>query len=435
MFKINQIQKGNLILLFLFSPILGLFNLFKLKNEKDITFFGTIFFGILGSLFLYVEGTDGHSHLMNAQNDYLNMSLNEFFETSFKILSFNATSGSTDLYLHVIKYISSSFLRSPSLIHVFSGLVLGYFFSKSVLLVLKDNLYDTKGYILVGLIILFLLIRSISALNSIRMWTGMWIFFYGSYSFAITKNKKFILVILFSVLVHFSYLVVLIPLFFSFILKNRKKVVLVLYAFSFFTSVSFSYFSAYLPSSELFENKQKYNVIDSDEKAVLFKERAIKTREQNSTSNFYKSSGEANYLNFSIVGLSIILSFFYLKSSIDLSFKFLISTGIGLYTFANFVGFSPSLQGRVKMIAATFILAAAIHLISSIKKHNLSKANLNILNRGMIIFLISAIPMLLFQVSYIIQSVSIFLLFFPSLSLLIGEYDISIRTTIGFFID
>jgi hypothetical protein len=432
---IDKIEKRNLILLFLLSPILGLISLLKIKDENSIIFFGTLFFGLLGSVFVYVSGTDGYSHLMNAQNNYLNMSFEEFFEKSFEIFSFNSTSGSTDLYLHCIKFFSSSLLQSPTLIHVFTGLVLGYFFIKSVLLVLKDNIFDKKSYILLGFIFLFLLIRSVGALNSIRMWTGMWVLFYGTYSFAITKNKKYFLVILFSVFVHFSYVVVLIPIVLSYLFQNSKKVLVALYIISFFTSVSFSYFSAYLPKSDLLENKQKYNVIDSDEKAGLFKERAISSQVEKSNLNFYKASGELNYLNYSIVGLSAILLFFYFKSSVDLSFKFLIATGIGLYTFANFVAFSPSLQGRVKMIAATFILAAAIHLICTIKKYKLNNVNLNILNRVLTLFLISSIPMALFQISYIFQNISFFLLLFPQLSWFIGDSDISIRTAIGFFID
>jgi hypothetical protein len=431
----DRSKNKNLVLLFLLSPVLGLLNLLKIRDENSIIFFGTLFFGLLGSVFVYVDGTDGYSHLMSAQNNYLNMSFEEFFDKSFEIFSFNSTSGSTDLYLHGIKFFSSSLLQSPRLIHVFTGIVLGYFFTKSVLLVVKDNVFNKKSYILLGFIFLFLLIRSVGALNSIRMWTGMWVLFYGTYSFAITKNRKYFIIILFSVFVHFSYSIILFPILFSYIFQNNKKLLLILYFVSFFTTVSFSYFSDYLPKSELLENKQKYNVIDSDEKAALFKERGIRNQEEKSNLNFYKASGESNYLNYSIVGLSIILLFFYLKSSVDLGLKFLIATGIGVYTFANFAAFSPSLQGRSKMIAATFILAAAIHLICTIKTYKLNNVSLNILNRVLALFLISSIPMALFQISYIFQNISFFLLLFPQLSWFIGDSDISIRTAIGFFID
>ena len=111
----------------------------------------------------------------------------------------------------------------PELIHVFAALILGYFFTKSILLVLKNNIDTEKSAVLVAFIILFLFFRSLGALNSIRMWTGMWVFFYGTYSYAITKKKKFLAVILFSIVVHFSYVIVLIPFLVSYILRYTSS--------------------------------------------------------------------------------------------------------------------------------------------------------------------------------------------------------------------
>ncbi|AWG23043.1 hypothetical protein FFWV33_16690 [Flavobacterium faecale] len=428
-------QKGYLILLFLFSPILGLFKLLKLKNEKDITFFGTFFFGLVGSVFVYIVGTDGHSHLMKAKEFYLDMSLVEFFKKSYEILTFNSTEGSTDIYLHCISFISASLLQTPELIHVFAGLVFGYFFTKSVLLILKNNLDIKKTYILVGFIILLLIIRSIGALNSIRMWTGMWVLFYGTYSWATTKKRKYILVILFSVLVHFSYALILLPVTAAYILQKNKKILVALYIVSFFTTVGFSFVKAYIPQSDLIEKKQNTYAVDSDQDVKRYEKNSINAKKESENSNFYKASGETNYLNYSIVGLSIILIFFYLKKESDRNLIFLVAVGIGVYAFSNLVAFSPSLQGRTKMIAATFILAAAIHLQLTLKKYNLKIKSIKRLNTALLFFLISSIPMFLFQLSYILQSFSFFLLFLPQVSWLLGDGDYSIRGVIGLFID
>ena len=85
--------------------------------------------------------------------------------------------GTTDFYLHILSFIAGSVFNIPELLHVLAGIVLGYFYTKSVLLIIGDNLQQKKNYILMGLIVLLLLIKSISALNSIRMWTGMWVLF------------------------------------------------------------------------------------------------------------------------------------------------------------------------------------------------------------------------------------------------------------------
>lgn len=428
-------QKGNLILLFLFSPLLGLMNLFKLKNEKDITFFGTLFFGIVGSVYVYIDGTDGYSHLMNAKENYMDMSFIDFFDKSYQVLTFKAVAGTTDIYLHIISFVAASLLGTPMLIHVFAGFILGYFFTKSVLLVLKDNLRAKKGVILTAFILLFLLIRSIGALNSIRMWTGMWVLFCGTYGWATTKDKKYIYITLFSVLVHFSYVIILIPVIIAYLGQKRKMILIAFYCISFFTTVGISFIESYIPKLDLIESKQKSYAINSDSDAERYEENLANSQIKASNSNFYKGSGQADYLNYNIVGLSFVLLFFYLKKEADIDLNFLVAVGVGLYTFSNLVAFSPSLQGRTKTIAATFILAAAIHLQLTLKKYNLKSKLIRKLNFALTIFLISSIPMILFQISYIFQSFSVFLLLMPEISWILGDEDYSLRQVIGLLID
>ena len=428
---LDKAQKGQLLLLFLFSPFLGLMNLFKLKSEKEITFFGTLFFGLLGSIFIYVPGTDGHSHLMSAKADYLDLSFLEFLKQSYKILTFSATEGTTDIYLHVISFLSATVLQTPELIHVFAGFVLGYFFTKSVLLVLKNNLLVKKSKILLGCIVLFLLIQSIGALNSIRMWTGLWVLFYGTYSYATTKEKKYISVILFAIFVHFAYAVILIPVILAYLLQNRKKILIALYIFSFFTTVGFSFFEAYIPKADLLESKQKTYAIDSEEKADRFEKDRLYAQKEIANTNFYKASGQTNYFNYSIVGLSFIVLLFYIKKTADANLIFLTAIGIGVYTFSNLVAFSPSLQGRTKTIAATFILAAAIHLQLTLKNYFLSGKATRYLNGGLILFLLSSIPIFLFQVADIFFNISFFIFLLPPISWILGDGDYSIRAVLG----
>jgi hypothetical protein len=431
----DKAQKRNLILVFFLSPVIGLINLFKLKNERDITFFGTLFFGLLGSAFVYKEGTDGYSHLVNAKRYYLDMSVVEFLSKCLKILMFSATDGATDIYLHVISFLSASILHIPELVHVFAGFILGYFFTKSVLLVFKNNLNCNKTYTLLGFIALFLVIRSLGAMNSIRMWTGMWVIFYGIYSYSQTKEKKYIFVILFSAFVHFSYALIIILAIAAYILQRWRKVLVLFYILSFFSTVGFSYFQAYIPNFDILESKQSIYAIDSDEKVKRFAENSIAYQDKLANSNFYKEFGQSVYLNHSIVALSFILFFFYFKESVDANFVFLISVGIVIYAFSNVVSFAPELQGRSKIIAATFILAAAIHLQLTLKNYGLTRKSLIKLNIVFIFFLISAIPMFLFQLSYIISAFSLFIFIFPQESWLLGDGDYSIRNVLGLIID
>jgi hypothetical protein len=428
----NNYQKGNLILLFLVSPFLGIITLLKSKSEKFITFFGTLFMGILGSVYVYRPGSDGHTHLMIAKNEYLNLSLADFLNQTYQLLTFQQVGTAKDIYLHSISFLSASVLQTPELVHVFSGLVLGYFFTKSVLLVLKNNLTTKKGAILIGFIVLFLFIRSVGALNSIRMWTGMWVFFYGTYSWAITKEKKYFFIILFSIVVHFSYVVFIIPAAFAYLLRHKKYILVAIYILSFFASLSFSSIESYLPQTSLVENQTNINVITSEEDSKRYVKRS--DNKDTESQNFYKKYGPGFYQAFNIVGLSFILIIFYLNKQINPNLTFLISVGIGIYTLANFLEFSPSIQGRAKTIASLFILSAAIQLQLTLKRYNWNRKSISYLNKGLGLFLISSVPMFLFHVSYILENFSLFSVLLPQVSWFLGEDDFTIRTAIGIFL-
>jgi uncharacterized membrane protein YhfC len=107
---------------------------------------------------------------------------------------------------------------------------------------------------------------------------------------------------------------------------------------------------------------------------------------------------------------------------------------MGIYTFSNFLEFSPSIQGRAKTIASLFILAAAIHLQLTLKRYNWNRKHISYLNKGLSLFLIFSIPMFLFQVSYLLENFSIFSVILPQISWFLGEDDFSIRTAIGIFL-
>ena len=424
----NQIKNsynGYLLLLMLFSPIMGVVQLLRNRDEKTLLLFGVIFFGIVGSLYVYRPGSDGEAHFSNAILNYSDMSFSDFLNQFYDLATLNGTSAAKDIYLHCISYLAASVFGVPELIHVFAGLILGYFFTKSALLVLKNRLTIKKSSILTAFIILFIFDRSLGALNSIRMWTGMWVFFYGTYSYAITKKKKFLAVILFSIIVHFSYVIVLIPFIVSYILRNRTYIMTAIYLVSFGLSLDFSSVENYLPQTDLVESQQKSNVIDSEEKAEFFQEKAAIANSVQK--NFYVTYGEGFYKDYCIVGLSFILLLFYNSKKSDKKFIFLFASGIGLYTFSNLATFSPSLAGRIKTISALFILVSSIQLLFTIARYKLSRQKLKLLNVGLVIFLISSFPMFLFQLSYLIQMLSFFSIILAPVSWILGDADISIR--------
>jgi hypothetical protein len=187
-----------------------------------------------------------------------------------------------------------------------------------------------------------------------------------------------------------------------------------------------------VPQTSLAENQQKSSVKDPGEELSLAQQKF--NIEKVESKNFYARYGPGVYGNFSTVVLSFILLLFYFNKQVDTNLISLISVGIGLYAFSNVVEFAPLLQGRVKGVASLFILAAAIHLQLTLKRYNWSRKRIRYLNKGLSLFLISSIPMFLFQVSYILENFSLFSIFLPQVSWFLGEDDFSIRTAIGIFL-
>lgn len=412
------------VLLSLISPVLGIIVAAKSRNKGFIIFGGTVFMGFIGSVFFYVEGNDGHTHLMRAYELYMNMSLEQFLDASRKLLTFQSTPYSNDLYIHLISYVSAGVFQTPELMHVFGGLLLGFFFTKSVLLVLEDKNPEETGILLTGFIFFFLLSNSISALNTLRMWPAMWVFFYGAFSFIKRRKFKYLAVVFLAVFIHFSYLLYSVPLIFAILLRNRRLIVVAAFIGSFFISLNFEQSSSLFQEIGLYEGKVNSNVRDAELKEQLDEENAEKL----ATNNFYKKLGPELFRDFSVVLLAFILVVVYLSNVRIGYFDFLIASGLLIMALANLSKESSSaIFGRGYNIASTFLLAATIIVLS--KKQLFLKPGFKTvsINISLFVFLFSCIPYVLFQFSYILNTVSVFIFFIPTVSWVMGDGDMSIR--------
>lgn len=420
---------GQQLLLSMISPVIGLYYAFKSNNHRFIVFSGTLFMGLVGSAFMYTPGSDGHSHLEVVKAYYMDMSLIQFISDTGSLLILQPVEGSNDVYKHLLSYLAGGIFGIPELLHFFAALVLGYFYTKSVLIVLEDKPKHKKPWLLLALIALFLIIRSISALNSIRMWTGMWVFFYGSYAYVKRGNVKYLWVVFLATLIHFSYLLYAIPLVMAILLKRQKLLIAGLYVTSFFVTINFDIASGLVQSTGLYEVKAKSNVISKEE----LERRAAQSAGNEQKANFYKELGPTVYANYSIVFLSFVLLFFYLRKITDIvHLEFLIAGGLIILALSNVSSsVSPSVSGRGSTIAATFLTAAAIQVLLLSDWLRLSGSVKKFINFSFAGFFISAIPYLLFHISYAINSVSVFIIAFPLSSWFLGDSDFSIRDAIG----
>ncbi|MCH7412064.1 hypothetical protein MM213_01105 [Belliella sp. R4-6] len=418
----NSKTKNFLYLSFL-SPVLGLYLSVRNSDDRFIVFAGTLFMGIVGSVFIYIDGNDGHTHLMHVYDYYMDMSLFVFFKDLGSLLLFQPTDIANDVYKHVISYLAGGVFRIPELIHLFGGLLLGYFFTKSVLLVLENRPKEKLGILLLLFIFLFLITRSISALNSLRMWTAMWVFFYGALAYVKRGETRYLWIIGLSVLIHFSYLLYTVPLIGAIVLREKRIIVVGLFLLSFFVKLGFDQASEIVETTGLYQDKAKYTVVDQE---TL--DRRADEQSDKGSANFYKEFGPTVYKNYSTILLAFTLILIYLKKTDMPYLDFLIASGLLILALSNLSSTSsPSVEGRGYTIASTFLVAAAIQVLFFKDYFLYSGIRSRIINMSLYTFLVSAIPYVLFQLSYTLNTVSFFILFVPLGSWLLGSGDFSIR--------
>lgn len=418
----------NLLFLFFVSPVLALYGALKTRNLEYLKRAIILFFASVGGLYVYSGDADGASHLETVHAHYMDMTVSEFLSSGIELLFFIPQPYGTEVYKHVISFLSGYIFGFPELLHVFAGAALGYFFANVVGKLYNEVLEIPRAPIILLLISAFLLIRSIGAMNSIRMWTGMWALLFFALKFWEKKTiKNGFLTVLIPSCIHFSYLFLAVPVLVAYKLRAYKKLIIVTYFLSFFTSIGLSAIENWLPSdNELYQRKSGY----------VYDDRRLEEREQmrekkNEVNGpIYVKYGSLIYFNFSIYVLSGIVIVFLLKVRSDQLSSFFGACGLLFLSISNSSEFSPSVSGRSRMIGATFLLASTILFI--VKHYNSNNwRGITLIKTAVQVYLVSSIPYLVYNIVYVLLFTSSFIFAFPILSVLAGDLDISISQLIG----
>ncbi|MEL7251686.1 MAG: hypothetical protein AAFO03_24900, partial [Bacteroidota bacterium] len=213
---------------------------------------------IYGLTLPMTEAADGYRHQQMVINEYLDMGWDRFFSDLFKILTFEVSSSSRDVYKHIISFICGSLLQSPYLFFFFVSFVYGYFYS-GVVIQLFRNFYiqkTAKGFIFWALVVLFFLNKNVEGIQTVRTWTGLWALFYGVFMYEHTQKKKYLLVMLFAPLIHFGYFVMAIPAYVVVFFGNYYRIIGIIFIISTLTSfVNLSLLRQVVPSASLAQQK------------------------------------------------------------------------------------------------------------------------------------------------------------------------------------
>lgn len=140
----------------------------------------------------------------------------------------------SDYYVSIVQYMFSRFTKDGHLMMAFFGLIYGYVFAKSVLLLTTD-VHNKR---VVPYILIFGSFFSLATLGGIRQCTAFYIFFIGVYSCILKHDYKYTFLVILSALVHFAYIPYVTIFIISILLKERFLISVVIFILSFIVSVS-----------------------------------------------------------------------------------------------------------------------------------------------------------------------------------------------------
>jgi hypothetical protein len=229
--KIVHPLKNNFVL-FLISPFLGFTQAFKYYKEdwaKNSVWLFVIFYGYTMYRPEIMDCTRYVINLINLYNRPLSW---DVFVANF----YSNESDTVDIYQPLVTFLLSRITKDGNILFAVFAFVYGYFFSRNIWFVLdlaKGTKIDRKLWIL---IIAFICVLGFWNLSGVRMWTAAHVFFFGAFQYLVHGKRKGILVVISSVLIHFSFILP-VSIFILFIV-NRFPWRLLYYLFigSFFIS-------------------------------------------------------------------------------------------------------------------------------------------------------------------------------------------------------
>lgn len=180
-----------------FSLIAAIIN-YKEKYAKNIVWLFTCFYGFT---FVISPGSDSEDY--KYYFSYL-------YKVDYSLLSFiqavkNGEEARGDYYEPVLSFIISRFTDDYRFLFLAFAFVFGYFFSRSIWIIV-DNFSNKLKPLSVILIFFLVITLPIWNINGVRFYTACMIFCYATLNFYMRGNKKSILLILLTPLVHFSFL-------------------------------------------------------------------------------------------------------------------------------------------------------------------------------------------------------------------------------------
>lgn len=253
-----------------------------------------------------------------------------------------------DIYRITLFYVASFFGRSANLVYAFAGFIYGSITYLNLRIYLRERGSHTSIYTLI-LALLFITFCSLSNINGFRFHTGAMLAFYSIYKIIIEKKNFWVIGLLITPLMHYSFSLLIPVVFFIKLLmpftynsKNIKPLVfyvfIITFVASFFLStnvinLNFIADSSFLPSAA------------ADRMSYVNSEKVTEIVHARSESSFFLTV--ASYFSY-LVSAYIFFVIIYIRKFIknnainSLEINLMFSFTLIYYSFAHIAGSIPS---------------------------------------------------------------------------------------------
>jgi hypothetical protein len=213
----NQKNRFGYVPIFLIWPFLGLlvsFRNFRNSWAKNLFWLFCIFFGY--TFVISSQGPDSSRYSIElATFAKANLSLGSILNALY-----STDNNFVDIVQPLLTFIISRFTDDSRILFTVFALIFGFFYSRNIWYILER--VEIKISLIISFFILtFILLNPIWNINGFRMYAAAQIFIYGALPYLMEKDGKRIFWILFSVFVHFSFVVPVI-LFVSYLLIGDR---------------------------------------------------------------------------------------------------------------------------------------------------------------------------------------------------------------------
>ncbi|TVS00478.1 MAG: hypothetical protein EA407_14620 [Rhodobacteraceae bacterium] len=362
------------------------------------------------------------------------MTLYEFVDGVWNILTLTRGPHQQDLYIHVLSYFVSGVLGLPALFFTFVAFVYGYFFAGSLVIALRGWRSVQLPVFTLLLVITFLLLKNIEGVNTVRTWTGLWVLVYACLRYHETGRWRYVLLMACPPFIHIGWAIMVIPAFIVLIFGSRP----VLYSALFFASSV----TTFLPSGALEAQFNRTEVGASMLRSYQRDERgdvgaSVYRAFTQGTGGVriwrvLRNAGVQKWA-LNVFVLTVVASGVYLLSMSAFQQK-IFSIGLLMITLSNSMWFISAVSNRSWIAGAVFIGLAFI--MWRLAQGNQLRVPLmrRLYPVGIGLSMVLFVPYLAFNASTFLDFPSVFLLGMPFAVWLEPDINMTIKEALRFFL-